>query len=243
MPLRKKLNLEIARGNNDISTIRARNAGTNTVEYEGLSSSMGNLSSPTESYTADRRPEYVLKLPVPEKAQKQYNFCLMPKMDQSSEPLLWTVNDGAPLQIQVHDSKMQSHIGESDRVLEAALEYSMRDTKKKVTYPDEEEFVSATPESHRKGEKAYHVKAFKGSKDGKQYLLPTLEVRSLRRRLSLLPFGRCLLRLQKAAPILSIRRHQLHIIYICSAADLQSCNSLFNLTPESRRERSRVLHD
>jgi hypothetical protein len=48
------------------------------------------------------------------------------------------------------------------------LEYTMHNSKKKVTYPDEAEFVSATPESHRKGEKAYHVKAFRGSKDGDQ---------------------------------------------------------------------------
>ena len=43
MPLRKKLNLEIARGCNDIFTIRATNAGTKTVEYEGLSSSIGKF--------------------------------------------------------------------------------------------------------------------------------------------------------------------------------------------------------
>lgn len=36
----------------------------------------------------------------------------------------------------------------------------------KVVGPDEREFVSAIPEAHRKGEKAYHVKAFRGSKEG-----------------------------------------------------------------------------
>lgn len=36
----------------------------------------------------------------------------------------------------------------------------------KVIRPEEREFVSATPEAHRKGEKAYHVKAHRGSKDG-----------------------------------------------------------------------------
>ena len=41
IPLRKKLTLEITRGNNDVLTIQARNAGTNSVEYEGLSSSIG----------------------------------------------------------------------------------------------------------------------------------------------------------------------------------------------------------
>lgn len=37
-----------------------------------------------------------------------------------------------------------------------------------VVRPDENEFVSAMPEAHRKGEKAYHVKAFRGSKEGIQ---------------------------------------------------------------------------
>jgi hypothetical protein len=45
IPLRKKLNLEIARGKNtsfDIFTIRARNVVTDTIEYEGVSSSFGD---------------------------------------------------------------------------------------------------------------------------------------------------------------------------------------------------------
>jgi hypothetical protein len=89
-----------------------------------------------------------------------------PREGSTAEPLLWTVNDGAPVQIQIYDSDMRNAIGESDRIVEAALEYAMRENKTKVTYPEEAEFVSATPEAHRKGEKAYHVKAFKGSKDG-----------------------------------------------------------------------------
>jgi hypothetical protein len=89
-----------------------------------------------------------------------------PREASASEPLLWTINDGAPLQTQIFDSDMRNAIGESDRIVEAALEYTMRENKTKVTYPEEAEFVSATPEAHRKGEKAYHVKAFKGSKDG-----------------------------------------------------------------------------
>lgn len=113
---------------------------------------------------------------MPEKAQKQYNFCLIPTtaLDEkipkggfAGEPVLWTVNDGAPLSVLFHDRGIQSAVGGSDQVLESALEYAMRSIKKKVTCPDDAEFVSATPESHRKGEKAYHVKAFKGSKDGK----------------------------------------------------------------------------
>ena len=37
----------------------------------------------------------------------------------------------------------------------------------KVQQPNEKDFVSQVIQGHRKGEKAYHVKAFRGSKDGK----------------------------------------------------------------------------
>lgn len=40
----------------------------------------------------------------------------------------------------------------------------------KVIGPDEKQFFSATPEVHRKKEKAYHVKAFRGSKEGTYFL-------------------------------------------------------------------------
>jgi hypothetical protein len=47
IPLRKKLNLEIARNHHasmDIYTVRARNAGTDSIEYEDVSSNFGNDS-------------------------------------------------------------------------------------------------------------------------------------------------------------------------------------------------------
>src|SRR3954454_13931957 len=49
IPLRKKLNFEIARGKNtswDVFTIRARNVVTNTIEYEAASSSFGDNVDP-----------------------------------------------------------------------------------------------------------------------------------------------------------------------------------------------------
>jgi hypothetical protein len=35
-----------------------------------------------------------------------------------------------------------------------------------VIFPDADEFASAIPEGHRSREKAYHVKAHRGSKEG-----------------------------------------------------------------------------
>lgn len=38
--------------------------------------------------------------------------------------------------------------------------------RKKVVFPAEKEFASAIVQSHRKEEKAFHVKAHRGAKDG-----------------------------------------------------------------------------
>lgn len=43
---------------------------------------------------------------------------------------------------------------------------SVKAAKNNVLEPDATEFVSEVQQSYRKGEKAYHVKAFRGSKDG-----------------------------------------------------------------------------
>lgn len=114
----------------------------------------------------------MLRLPVPEKAQKADQFILIPATGDkissdagSSEPLLFTMNHGGNLQVECHDSKMKEAIAQGDGALEAALKYATGGNVK-MTSPDAAEFVSATPEAHRKGENAYHVKAFKGSKDG-----------------------------------------------------------------------------
>lgn len=78
---------------------------------------------------------------------------------------MFTVNYGPLKNFEIVEPELRSMIG-SDSVLEDLLDAVMQKTGVKVTYPDEAEFVAAVPESHRKGEKAYHVKAFRGSKDG-----------------------------------------------------------------------------
>lgn len=55
--------------------------------------------------------------------------------------------------------------------LEDALVQILRQHELALTLPDEKEFASAVPEPHRKSEKAYHVKAFRGSKDGYLFFL------------------------------------------------------------------------
>ena len=118
---------------------------------------------------------------MPEKAQKQYNFCLIPfpipstgnenpaeiTGGSTTEPFVWAVNDGVPLPSQLFGRDAEEKLGGSQSLLEDALEYAMHSGRVKISHPVEAEFVSATPEAHRNGERAYHVKAFRGSKDGK----------------------------------------------------------------------------
>jgi hypothetical protein len=76
------------------------------------------------------------------------------------------VNDGPTKTFSAPDPILAGLEHGSESVLEQALAYALDRLQVKITRPDEAEFASAVPESHRKSEKAYHVKAFRGSKDG-----------------------------------------------------------------------------
>lgn len=109
--------------------------------------------------------DQVFCLPVPEKAQKQHNFVVFPQ-SQNAEQYVWTVADTAPKGVEfaqgLEATEEDTFATSMSRVLDAKL----RQLGKKVVTPNANEFASAIPESHRKGEKSYHVKAFRGSKDG-----------------------------------------------------------------------------
>lgn len=118
----------------------------------------------------------MLCLPVPEKTQRQVNFCIIPQYsdginpppegETAAEAIVCTVNDGPPKTAYTGTGQPVA-IGEGDtaeKLVRQILDDNL--TQAKVIGPDEKEFVSATPEAHRKGEKAYHVKAFRGSKEG-----------------------------------------------------------------------------
>jgi hypothetical protein len=115
---------------------------------------------------------------VPEKTQRQFSFCIIPQYSDGIntasegeavfEPIVWNVPDGPPRTI-FHGSGTPAMDGASlaetyQTFLQSALGEALKGTK--VVTPDKREFVSAVPEAHRKGEKAYHVKAFRGSKEG-----------------------------------------------------------------------------
>ncbi|KAL4936554.1 hypothetical protein BDV06DRAFT_91239 [Aspergillus oleicola] len=164
IPQRKKLTLEVTAGK---KFLRARNQTSKEVEF----------GVPLD------RIQHVLCLPVPEKNQKQFNFCVIPRYadginpppegEPTPEALVWTVNDG-PAKSAFSGQGQQIGNGEGEtaedlvrRVLNENISYV------RVVRPDAQEFASAIPEAHRKGEKAYHVKAFRGSKEGYLFLLST----------------------------------------------------------------------
>lgn len=117
--------------------------------------------------------DQIFCLPVPEKAKKQHNFIVIPVHGDgvnpvpdelkaaAPEPIVWTFEEATgknvvegedpgpgPMAEAIHHCLIQARTG------------------KEVVFPDADEFASAIPESHRKAEKAYHVKAHRGSKEG-----------------------------------------------------------------------------
>ncbi|PWY76220.1 putative negative regulator of DNA transposition [Aspergillus heteromorphus CBS 117.55] len=164
MPQRKKLTLEITAQH---GFLRARNQTSKEVEF-GVP--LGKI-------------QHVLCLPVPEKNQRQFNFCIIPQYGDGVNPppegvsapeaMVWTVADGPP-KAAFSGTGQQLGTGDgetADKVVQRVLNDNLSQTK--VVRPDERQFVSAMPEAHRKGEKAYHVKAFRGSKEGYLFLLST----------------------------------------------------------------------
>ena len=104
-------------------------------------------------------------LPVPEKAKKQHSFVVVPRGGDglsagpgAPECIVWTVNETAASE----DNEKTAEPGNTARFLSTQLARF----GKELIFPDEDEFASAIP-TLKKGDKSYHVKAHRGSKDGK----------------------------------------------------------------------------
>ncbi|KAI9643399.1 Syntaxin-7 [Ciborinia camelliae] len=151
--------------------------------------------------------EYVFCLPVPEKSQKQYNYILFPKNSIISpskpspsapptpEPLVFTITDGAPKAgtIGGTDGSAASAVSDDYKsLLTWALTTRLKATGNtlKITESDPKLFSSAIRQSHRPSEKAVHVRAFRGSKDGYLFFLPTGILWGYKKPLLFLPHNR-----------------------------------------------------
>lgn len=193
LPMRKKLHLGLLEhvsqhGGERSFSIQLRNPGTNQVES----------THPLQQYS------HVLRLPVPEKNQKQYNFCLIPsgQNNGSVEPIIWTVNDGPLKSYKIETEELRAVTSKPDHVLEDALNHALRSSGHKVVLPSDDEFVSAIRESHRKGDTTYHVKAFRGSKEGKKHKIMPAASSNLLTRIFIFPRERYFLWIQEATRIL-----------------------------------------
>jgi predicted nucleic-acid-binding protein len=88
------------------------------------------------------------------------------------DALVFTVPDGAP-KAASGVAMGAGHDTTSYKSLLIGVINSLLKNKAVVLEPAENVFHSAIPQSHRKGEKAFHVKAHKGSKEGTTVMLST----------------------------------------------------------------------
>lgn len=167
IPQRKKLSLDVG---NATTGLRATNPTTNEVEF-GVNW---------------RDVSQIICVPVPEKAQAQYNFCVFPDHGDGvtnasegvliPEQILWTVPNTSPkpgvcsddVSIGVDETYRSITIGLLNESLIQSKGHNSR-----VIEPESTEFASETAQPYKKGDKAVHVKAFRGSKDGFLFFLPT----------------------------------------------------------------------
>ena len=155
IPQRKKLNLSIN---------KSASGGIRAVNASGGSEFGVNWDCVRD----------IVCLPVPEKAQAQYNFCIFSVTPDglATDQTLWTVPDSVPKD-GAFVGLTTSQPGETCRtLLITILNEALKPYKKRVKEPDKQEFASQVVQAHRKGEPAYHIKAFRGSKDGFIFLLP-----------------------------------------------------------------------
>lgn len=117
--------------------------------------------------------DQIFCLPVPEKAQRQWNFVIFTTLvrngdveSKEKEQIVWTMNEVAPTNLSFGEGHAAQENDSQITATIRVLNHCLRPYGKSVITPDEREFASAIPQSHRKGEKAYHVKAHRGSKDG-----------------------------------------------------------------------------
>ncbi|SPQ24159.1 c434fe49-a636-4d68-9e85-faa3624e0c71 [Thermothielavioides terrestris] len=156
--------------------------------------------------------EHAFYLPVPDKSQAQYNYVLLPRdsylptaklananpgdRQQPLEPLVFTVSTTAPKpgSIAGPSAKAAEAVSDTYRSLfHWALTTSMRSAGNQscqLIASDPKIFHSEARQPHRPNEKAVHVKAFRGSKEGFLFFLPTGILWGFKKPLLFLPLDR-----------------------------------------------------
>ncbi|KAH6724551.1 hypothetical protein DL95DRAFT_380244 [Leptodontidium sp. 2 PMI_412] len=149
--------------------------------------------------------EYAFCLPVPEKTQKQHNYILFPRNSAITpsrpvpgappipEPLVFTIPDGAPKPGTIGGLEAAAAAAVSDdtkTLFNWAITTRLKAAGKgstKIVQADEKLFASELRQPHRPSEKAVHVKAFRGAKDGYLFFLPNGILWAFKKPLLFLP--------------------------------------------------------
>ncbi|EFX06425.1 negative regulator of DNA transposition protein [Grosmannia clavigera kw1407] len=189
MPQRKKLDLCFTQ-----HYLYARAAGT-TAPVQGIVYAWTDI-------------EHVFCVPVPDKAQVQHSYVLLPRGQALAslskttttpngtaglpEPLVFTVPAAAPKPGSVGGTAA----GEAATVADAyntllhwALEGRLPSSSQ-IVRTDAKVFHSMARQAYRPSEKAVHVRAFRGSKDGFLFFLPTGILWGFKKPLLFLPLDR-----------------------------------------------------
>lgn len=153
------------------------------------------------------KTEYVFVAPIPEKQQLLYNYVLFPKdvalsstkswPPVSHEPFLFTVPVTAP-KAGIVSGYAFAHAGAAldsyPDLMNWALTSQLGATGNatEIVKTNPQVFHSALRQPHRPNEKAVHVKAHRGSKDGFLFFLPTGILWGFKKPLLFIPLDRIL---------------------------------------------------
>jgi hypothetical protein len=145
--------------------------------------------------------EYAFYLPVPEKNQVQHNYVLFPRgtclpsktNPPTEEPLVFTVPATAPKQGTIGGPDAGSAAAVSDNyksLFHWALNRHLKPIGIDIVASNPNKFQSMVRQPHRPSEKAVHVKAFRGSKDGYLFFLETGILWGFKKPLMFIPLNR-----------------------------------------------------
>lgn len=180
-PARKKVRLELVSSASDPEQRQIRLYDPKTSELEYV--------------LGAQDVDQTFCLPVPDKAQRQKNFVILPRRRTETsekanlEQILFTMNE-TPDKVGALGAR-STEIAEGETyasVTTAELRVFLLHQGKNIVLPDDREFASSIEQPHRKGEKAHHVKAFRGSKEGYLFFLPTGILFGFKKPLALFPF-------------------------------------------------------